>query len=153
MIRPSSLGIAYPISGIFSKYYFQLTISGIFFKPIPSPIIQPQPDTGGGRSSQELSTELYSTITMQLQRPRNNSRVPATQQSPCNNNRILTTTAESSQQQQNPRNSNERQSAQDLSWSRCFRLDETRDLFGLLLQFLIHLLVYDFIRLKNTNWD
>ena len=34
-----------------------------------------------------------------------------------------------------------------------FRLDETRGLFGLLLQFLIHLLVYDFIRLKNTNWD
>ena len=34
-----------------------------------------------------------------------------------------------------------------------FRLDGTRGLFGLLLQFLIHLLVYDFIRHKNTNWD
>ena len=34
-----------------------------------------------------------------------------------------------------------------------FSLDETMGLFGLLLQFLIHLLVYDFIRIKNTNWD
>ena len=34
-----------------------------------------------------------------------------------------------------------------------FRLDEALGLFGLLLQFLIRLLVYDFIRLKNINWD
>ena len=32
-----------------------------------------------------------------------------------------------------------------------FSLDEALGLFGLLLQFLIHLLVYDFIHLKNIN--
>ena len=34
-----------------------------------------------------------------------------------------------------------------------FSLDEALALFGLLLQLLIHLLVYDFIRLKKVNWD
>ena len=29
----------------------------------------------------------------------------------------------------------------------------SRCLFGLHLKFLIHLLAYDFIHLKNTNWD
>ena len=34
-----------------------------------------------------------------------------------------------------------------------FSLDEALGLFGLLLQFIVHLLVYVFIRLKNTNSD
>ena len=34
-----------------------------------------------------------------------------------------------------------------------FSLDEALGLFSLLLQFLIRLLVYDFIRFMNINWD
>ena len=34
-----------------------------------------------------------------------------------------------------------------------FSLYEALGLFGLLLQFIVHILVYDFICLKNTNWD